>query len=466
MNYRYLLSLSLCFLVFGSPAFAQTGSNSKEDSPFKNDPFYTRTLEEVFQNADSTNQETPNPDSHLRFKKMNQKGIDIGGILEAGPYNSNPLYSQYPNLSMIHFNRVDAMFLGIRKERMQWFEDDWFLGIPNIQSHGMLGYSFGQDEWQYVVGLEKYFGRNDRVLAGAEYHNATTTDDYWRVGLTENSLTSFFAGYDYLDYYKQRGMGAYLLFRTERMFEGGLAFSNSRLSSQSEATDWAFFGSGNRYRINPPVDFTGDVIIEEIEVSTLTLSASFNPKRLLLNEYFTFSLNGTAEFGDNGWGKSDYAFDKYTGELTTHINFEPGGILKHRFKAGAITGVVPYVKQFHLGGIGSLRALPYKSLSGGNQMLLSNLEAQFGSPVNGNSDWIDFEDFYLSMFLDSGWVDNVDRLQNSNNPVSGFREFSFPELKHNGGLGIGTSSLRGELAWDFNNTSRAPVFWLRFNPTF
>lgn len=465
MNIKSAFFTISCILLATGAGFAQTTDDQKKESPFKNDPFYTRALEDIFQTSSET--DTTTYSNHLaEFKKMNQKGIDIGGVLEAGPYNSNPLYSSYPNLPMFHFNRVDALFLGIRKERMQWYEEDWFLGIPNIQSHGMLGYSFGQDEWQYTIGLEKYFGRDDQVIAGAEYHKATTTDDYWRVGLTESTLTSFFAGYDYLDYYKQQGMGAYLLFRTDRLFEGGLAYSNDRLYSLQPATDWALFGSGNRYRPNPPVDYSNGMMLDEIDLSSVTLSASFNPKRLLLARNFTFSANGTIELGDTGWGESDYGFNKYLTETVTHLNFEPGGILKHRLKIGAITGEAPFIRNFHLGGIGSLRALPYKSLADGNQMLLSNTEAQFGRPKNENSDWIDFEDFYLNIFLDSGWVGFDQELVNSKSPFEGFEEFNFADLKHNAGIGLGSSSLRGELAWDLNNTSRAPVFWLRFNPTF
>lgn len=465
MNIKTLFLALVCIFWVTGTGFAQTTDDKKEKSPFKNDPFYTRALEDIFQKSSEADT-TTEFDHQAELKKMNQKGIDIGGVLEAGPYNSNSLYSSYPNLPMLHFNRVDALFLGIRKERMQWYEEDWFLGIPNIQSHGMLGYSFGQDEWQYNIGLEKYFGRNDQVIAGAEYHNATTTDDYWRVGLTESSLTSFFAGYDYLDYYKQKGMGAYLLFRTDRFFEGGLAYSNDRLYSLQPSTDWALFGSGNRTRSNPPVDYSNGIMLDEIDLSSVTLSASFNPKRLLLARNFTFSANGTIELGDTDWGESDYGFNKYLAETVTHINFEPGGMLKHRLRVGAITGEAPHVRNFHLGGVGSLRALPYKSLADGNQMLLSNTEVQFGRPRNANSDWIDFDDFYLSVFLDSGWVGFDQNLINSNSPFVGFKQFNFPDLKHNAGIGLGSSSLRGELAWDLNNTSQAPVFWLRFNPTF
>ncbi|MDZ7714899.1 MAG: hypothetical protein U5J95_01680 [Balneolaceae bacterium] len=463
---KKLLSLTLFCFLFANIAVAQ--SSEEEEEPFKNDPFFNKKIEDFFDKSskDESSEKYSNGND-LELKYINNHGIDLGGILEAGPYKSNALYSVYPNMPMIHFNRVDALFLGIRKERMQWYDSDWFLDIPNIRTHGLIGYSFGQDEFQYSLGLEKYFGHNDRVIVGGEYHSATTTDDYWRIGLTENSFTSFFGGYDYLDYYKQEGWGAYILFRTARLFEGGVAYSNDRFNSLQQKTDWALFGAGSRYRLNPPIEFAGTSTVDTLNIASLTFSAAFNPKRLVLSRNFTFSASGSLELGDPGLASSDYSYNKYLGELITYVNFEPGGVLKHRLKMGAITGDAPYFKEFQLGGVGSLRALPYKSLGSGNQMILSNTELQFGSPSwETNNDWIDFDDFFLSLFLDSGWTSFDPNLVATSNPLDGFSNFSFSKLNHNAGVGVGSNSIRFELAWDLNNTSRAPVFWVRFNPTF
>lgn len=462
----------LCILLFALltlvPLLAHAQQNGEED-PFKNDPLFNKPLNTFFNNereADSSS----SPQMRVRF--LIDEGLDYGDFLEAGPYNSGPLYGLYPNLPMIHFNRVDGLFLGLRKERMQWYDDSDFLGIPNIRPHGMLGYSFGLDEFQYVAGLERFLGFKKHVILGAEYHNATSTDDFWRVGLNETTLTSFAGGYDYLDYYKQRGWGVYLLFRTNSLFEGGIAFSDDEYSSVQQETDFALFGSGGHYRPNPPVEFelASGSRIDSLDISSLTFSGSFNPKRLLLSRYFTFSVNGSVEFANPGIGTSDFSYTKYMAEINSFLNFERGGVFKYNLRAGSITGDAPSVKEFQLGGLGSLRALPYKSLPGNrlgdNQMLLSNAEVHFGAPEFSTGDWIDSDDFYISLFLDSGWTNFSADLQDDNSPFTGFSDFKFADLEHNGGFGLGSSLIRGELAWDLRNTSRAPVFWIRFNPTF
>lgn len=465
MKTTYWLIPLLVIIFIPAVVLAQ---QSGEEDPFKNDPLFTKPLGSFFNDRDET--EAPDVTSRMRIRYLNDEGLDYDDFLEAGPYNSSSLYGLYPTLPMIHFNRVNGLFLGLRKERMQWYNDSSLLGIPNIRPHGMAGYSFGQDEWQYSLGLEKYIGKKRHVMIGAEYHNATSTDDFWRVGLNETSLTSFLAGYDYLDYYKQRGWGGYLLVRTHRLFEGGVSFNVDRFNTLHRQTGWALFGANGRFRPNPPVALSNGMAVDSIEVASISLSADFNPKRLLLSPHFTFAASGFVEFGDPGIAPSDYAFTKYTAELISFINFEPGSIFKYRLRAGSITGRAPAVKAFQLGGLGTLRALPYKALSagslGGNQMILSNAEMHFGAPDFGREGWIDTDDFYISLFLDSGWVNNSPELMHSDSPFTGFSNFEFNALEHNGGFGFGSSLIRGEVAWNLRNTSRAPVFWLRFNPTF
>lgn len=462
---RFIVIAFLLFWISGT-AMGQIEPDSTEQDPFKNDPFFSAPISDFFKGAsmkDSTKRER---ETGRFVRELNEEGLDFRGVFESGPYNSNALYNVYPNLPMLHFNRVNSLFLGLKKERMQWYHNDDWLGIPRIQMHGMVGYSTGQRDWQYTIGLERLIGQNKHIIIGGEYHDATTTNDSWRVGLNETSLTAFMGGYDYLDYYNQKGWGAYILARSNRYFEGGIAFSDDQYSSIQQNTDWALFGSGDRYRANPPVDLMAGSPVDEINISNLTLSASFNPKRLVLSKRFTFSINGIAEFADPGWGTSDFDYAKYTTELISYINFEPGSVLKYRLRMAGITGDSPRFKQLYLGGIGTMRALPYKSLGGGNQMILSNAELQFGSPRFSSGDWIDFDDFYLSLFLDSGWVTFDPDMLNSNSPVGGLSNFEFPDLMHNAGIGLGSSLIRGELAWDLNNKDRAPVFWIRLNPTF
>src|SRR5690625_5867169 len=109
---------------------------------------------------------------------MAYRGIDLGGSIEAGPYHSNALYSQYPNLPMIHYNRVNGLFLGLRKERMQWYRYSQFLNIPGINPHGFIGWGTASKEREYEIGAENMIDRKCYLVVSGEYQRDCATEDF------------------------------------------------------------------------------------------------------------------------------------------------------------------------------------------------------------------------------------------------------------------------------------------------
>lgn len=459
---KYLI-LTLLLLL---PGIIRAQQNGEED-PFKRDPIFNKSLEELLGGEEDEDRKDEDTDAGEAFKRLSTRGIDLSGAFEAGPYYSNVLFSQYPNLSAIHFNRVNGLFFGLKKERMQWYRSGGFLNIPRIQPHGFIGYGTASKQWDYAIGLERLFGENKRVLIGGEFHRAAATEDYWRSGLIETSLTSFFAGYDYLDYYQMEGFGAYALVRTERWFEGAFSYNSDTFNALERNNRYSMFGYKNTVMDNPGIDRFSD----EIDLDRYSISLAFNPKRLLLADKFTFSASAGVELADNDASDESYRYDKYWSELQMFYNFEPGSVLKWRVKAGRIEGEAPDFKKFYLGGIGSLRGSPYKIFAG-NEMVLSNLEVQFGAPKNGAGSWLNEYNVHLLAFLDSGWTDGIDLLMDAPG-MAGSRgagpdqgQFSIPAMQHDLGIGLGTDAFRFELAWPMETFEKTPVLWFRLNPTF
>ena len=451
------LQIFLIFLIFPLALVAQQSEETED--PFKRDPIFNKSLEELMgrdSDSDSTGIEP-----QRRFRSFQQEGIDFDGALEAGPYNTNPLYNQFPNLPMIHYNRVNGLFLGIRKERMQWYDYNSFLDLNKFKVHGLIGYGTASQRWDYAIGLERFVGRNDRILVGAEFHRATATEDYWRVGLIESTFTALFAAYDFPDYHLKDGFGVYTAVRSKRWFEGAFSYNNDDFSSLSVGTNYSFFGKGSSYRPNQPID----LLTDETNIQRFNVALSFNPKRLILNRYFSVSATTEIELADNSGFENEFSYSSYLAELNLFSNFEPGSVLKWRIRAGSITGNAPLFKQHQLGGIGSLRGSPYKIFTG-NQMLLSNLEFQFGSIIGGGNEWVDFDSFYTTFFLDSGFARRSSDLLNSTNPFEDMSGFSFSDLQHDIGVGLGSDLIRAELAWPLKRFGSTPAFWIRFNPTF
>jgi hypothetical protein len=432
-----------------------------DDDPFKRDPIFTKPIDDFFGIGESEKTEESTLDTEKALQRLSTSGIDLGGSLEAGPYYSNALYSQYPNLPMIHFNRVNGLFLGIRKERMQWHRYGSLFKIEQIQPHGFIGIGTASKEWEYALGLERLFGTNKRLMIGGEFYKATSTEDHHRTGLTENSITSFFTAYDFMDYHQMDGYGFYGVLRTARWFETAFSYNRDTFSSLEQNTSYSLFGRGSVYRPNPAIDSFAD----EIDLDRYGFSLSFNPRNVLVADRFTFSATVTAELADNSSSDEDYRYNKYLTTLKFFYNFEPGSVLRWRINAGGITGNAPDFKEFYLGGIGTLRGSPYKFFQG-NQMLASNLEVQFGRPSTRVGEWIRDYNLHLLLFLDSGWTRQIPELTTGSDPVAGFKEFAFSDLQHDAGIGLGTGAFRFEVAWPLKEFDRTPGLWIRFNPTF
>ncbi|HMB97374.1 MAG TPA: hypothetical protein VKM36_02750 [Balneolaceae bacterium] len=453
-----ILPLFISLLLLPVAVLSQQ-TTSEEEDPFKRDPIFNKTLQELL--GEKTEEDSADIDPKRRFRSLQEEGIDFDGALEAGPYNTNPLFNQFPNLPMIHYNRVNGLFLGLKKERMQWHDYGGFFNIARFRPHGLIGYGFASNRWEYAIGLERFIGRENRVMIGAEFRRASATEDHWRVGLIESSLTAFFASYDFPDYHEKDGFGAYVAVRGKRWYEAAFSYNNDDFSTLEVETTFSLFGKRSVFRDNQPIDLSTD----ETNIERFNFSLSFNPKRLIMSRYFSFSAMTEIELADNSGFDNQFNYNRYLAEFVFFSNFEPGSVLKWRLRTGSITGEAPLFKQFQLGGIGSLRGSPYKVFTG-NQMLLSNLEVQFGQIAGGDSEWIDFDSVYFTLFLDSGFSRESESLKGSTNPFNDIGGFSLADLQHDAGVGLGTDLIRAELAWPLKRFGDTPGFWIRFNPTF
>ncbi len=372
----------------------------------------------------------------------------------------NPIYSAYPVNGMIRHNRVDGLFLGYQEDKMDW-NNSHFLGIENVDLNGMIGYSVAQKEVQYAIGAEKSIGYYRKwLLLGGNFYRSTSTEDYWRSGVYENSLTSFTTGFDFHDYYHAEGYAFYSLLKPLRFLELGASYNWNTFSSVQASTDFSLISRYATYRFNPAIDANSDRINQE----SLTLGATINPKGVAKNSMLWATLSIQAELADIGQTTNDFMYNRYQFEAKTYFRLDRSTLLKWRLLAGSITGEAPDFKNFALGGIGSMRALGYKSLVG-NEMLLSNLEIELGKSSHHNNNWVDLSSMSVSFFLDSGVSEFNTNYYSTQNPFSNY-SLSFPDLSHNLGMGIGMGMLRFEISKPVAGVQGQTSFWIRLNPTF
>ncbi|MBD3615809.1 MAG: hypothetical protein HUJ22_04480 [Gracilimonas sp.] len=400
------------------------------------------------------------------IEKKIYSSIDLYEGMDEGFYSNsnfgvkNPIYSAYPVTGMIRHNRVDGLFLGYQEEKMDWNSSSFF-DIENVDLHGLIGYSFAQNELQYTVGAEKSIGNHRKwMLIGGELHKTTATEDYWRSGIYENSITSFASGFDFHDYYKADGYGFYTLLRPMRYLELGASYNFDVFSSLEAATDFSLVSRYSSFRVNPAIDPE----MNQASQQSVALGATLNPNGISKFSSISTTVSAKAEIADLKGSGNDFMYNRYQVEAKSFFRLDRSTLLKWRIMAGSITGTAPEFKNFALGGLGSLRALGYKSLNG-NQMLLSNFEIEFGRSSTHKKGWPDLSSTYLSLFLDSG-TSNVN-VQNytAKNPIEIF-DVSILQLSHNAGIGLGLGMMKFELAKPIAGAQGHTSFWIRFNPTF
>lgn len=450
------------------------------DSTVRQEIYYTPTLEDILE-SDFRAYEPQEVKKMIRH--LIREGVDFGGGFQSSPYDVPPVYSLFPNLQSLHYNRVNGLFLGIGRDRMDWNPRSNLFSIPNVQVHGMIGYGTASREWEYSIGAERLFGEGKRLLIGAEFYKALGTQDAWRSGLTENSLTAFFAGYDFHDYYRQEGFGFYAVQKVHSMLELSGSYLSETVFSAERNTRFSVFGKSSTMRLNPPIfDVDGDgagagngagagdgagaeqISVSEIDQVTFGVGLRWNPELRLLTEALSAGATVMIESGDTGETEDGARFTRYEAQTMVFYRSGPGTMVSWRGMAGTLTGDTPWYRQFHLGGVGTLRGFGFKEFSG-NQMLMSNLEVKFGVPSRTN-DWIREGDAYLLVFLDSGWTQFTDDLFEDAGPFTGFSSFRTADLQHSAGFGLGSSSFRFELGWPLTGENDGPSLMIRFNPTF
>ncbi len=405
--------------------------------------------------AQHEKEEDFNTEVNQHEKFYDEDSNDHGFFNQYDYKNHFDAYHFIPASQSLRYNRVDALFLGLGTDF--GVQNSNLLEVNGLHFDGFLGYSTGLEEWQFRMGVSKPFGNN--FVVGGEILSTSTTDDYWRTDLTENSLTSLFAGYDYHDYYKAEGYSAFTQINFGKSVSVSASYNVTEFSSLMNNTGYSFFGDGNLSRINPSIDQNFDLINQE----SVGLGLQINNKPHRSGNFHT-SLIANADLSGEGISRAnDFNYNRY--EVTSINSFllDKSTALKVRLMGGSITGDAPDFKNFALGGIGTMRASGYKFYTG-DKMLLSNIELVFGDIWSFEDANLEIDGMYISLFMDSGWAQFSET--NSADPLKGFEDFTFQELNHNIGSGVGFDFIRFEVATPLSGSEGNTTFWVRLNTSF
>lgn len=346
----------------------------------------------------------------------------------------------------VNYNRVDGLFLGLGQNK-----DYYWSGAESFSPYGFVGYAFALHRWRYQVGLDKWFGNENRFEVGVEGHSLTDSKDYWFIDPKENSLFAILAREDYMDYFSREGVSFHAAQYYQMNSRIVISYDVDKYSSLTQRTNWSIFGGHKVFRDNPPVA-PGWMRSVVVNVEHRDYTGGKDRKQGWLA-----GLRGEATVS------GDFDFRMLSLNAVRYQPLFRGLQLNMRLVGGTASGVLPLQRSYQIGGFNTLNAFPYKEFSG-NRLLLFNYEFLFSPMLFKHSHLFPLNTFALLLFGDVGQVGNA---ASSAGMESGWAMMKLNGFKSDYGIGIGNGdgTFCIFLAWR-TDIAASPTFGVRLASPF
>ncbi|MBI2834634.1 MAG: BamA/TamA family outer membrane protein [Acidobacteria bacterium] len=306
---------------------------------------------------------------------------------------------------------------------------------------GYVSYKFGRERTGYALGFEKPMFVQPRLIVGAEVHDMTASDDFWRLSTLEQSLVALSFKRSYRDYYERRGYQLHAAVRFTPEHEVLAAFRDDRHETLSNGTDYSFFRDDESFRANPGVQpgrlraLVAAYTWDSRGLDTPSLARSYRHHQL--DDLYGapggmeagWRVQWTSEFAAPGAFGGDFDFRRHILHARRYMRVSPRQRVNARLVAGFANGTLPPQRRFGLGGIGSVHGYRFKEAVG-ERMLLVNAEYQLDLTAGGGVKGL--------VFLDAGRVSR---------PFDGSRDDWLKGV----GLGLQVAAIRIDFGWRLND---------------
>lgn len=345
-----------------------------------------------------------------------------------------------------NYNRVDGLFLGLGQDKEYYWG-----GADDFSPYGFLGYAFSLHKWRYQLGMDKWFGNEDRFEIGAEGHSLTDSKELWMVGPKENFVYSILAREDYMDYYTRYGMSVHAAQYYDMASRLTLSYDVDKYTSLSRNTNWSIFGGHKVFRDNPAIE---DGWMRSVVVSLDHRSYTGGTTRRV---GWMADLRGEATL--NGV----FDFRMLTANVVRYQHLFSGLQMNLRFVGGTSNGDLPPQRVYEIGGFNTLNAFAYKEFSG-NRLLLLNCEFLFDPDMFSRSHFFPLNTFTLILLADVGQVQTAPA---SDAFSGGWGLINSRDFKSDFGVGFGSDdgTFRIFLAWR-TDIATSPTLGVRVSRPF
>jgi hypothetical protein len=256
----------------------------------------------------------------------------------------------------IRYNRVEGLYIGMMTPKKYYWS-----GSNNHSIYGKIGYGFADHIWTGEMNVDLWTGNYNRTEFGGEVHLLVDSKDTWLINDEENSLSSFFIHEDFKDYFKKEGWSIHFSQYLEKNLRLKVDYISDKYSSLDRNTDWALFGGNKVFRENPNIN-DGKIKSTIFSLNYITVRGK------------DISPTGWNIFSSYEIANGDYEYNRFIFDLRRYQKLSDDIRINGRAILGSVEKDLTVQRSFDLGGLGTVPAARYKSLSDGNRMLLGNVE--------------------------------------------------------------------------------------------
>jgi Omp85 superfamily domain len=236
----------------------------------------------------------------------------------------------------------------------------------HLEAYAAGFYATSARRLRYAVGVARPFGPDRLLTVGYERHDLTDTDDLYRSFDLAGAAGTAIYFEAFANYFRRRGDEAYLFLRPSPWAQVGLAFRNDRYASLPVAT-----GSTDPNEPVAPGAMRSLIATLRLDPGgVLRDRGDETPSHLQRSLYGTrdapqpVRLEVSLETSDPGVFGGDFDFRRLVVHAAGHSAFGSRVTVDMRGFLGLSGGTLPPQKRFVLGGVGSLRGYPDRTVSG------------------------------------------------------------------------------------------------------
>ena len=226
----------------------------------------------------------------------------------------------------------------------------------------------GDGQTLYDLRLDQPLVRGRTLRAGIARYRKTDDDGFGQVRAIENAFATALFRWDFRDWFEREGFEAGLAGEWGPRWSGAARWNADDYRSITELAD----GLAPAFRQHEPL--RANPAIDDGRIQSVTFGAAYDSRSTPAQPRSGMLHRVEMETAGGALG-GDYGYHRYRGDFRFYVSPSPSHLFKTRLMAGTSgrDETLPLQKSFAIGGVGTLRATPFRQFRG-NQMFLWNAD--------------------------------------------------------------------------------------------